>query len=199
MTEVEIKLRLPNKEAHSRVADTLKDAFRVTHLQENVFFDGTNKELSAVRAVLRIRFYNTDRKCVVTLKGKSVIVDGVGTASEEEEEIDPTLGRACVNDPSVLLTAPVPLLQSVKERFSPAGMVCLGGFHNVRTEYDWEGHMIELDETKYDWGTNYEVELETPEPDAVKPKLEAMLGAAGVEYKYSTVSKFANFRNKTLE
>ena len=58
---------------------------------------------------------------------------------------------------------------------------------------------LELDETQYDWGTLYELECETEEPDALKPKLEGLLRAHGVAFKYSTTSKFANFRNRTLE
>lgn len=34
------------------------------------------------RVTLRIRFYNNDEKCVVTVKGKSVLVDGIGRATE---------------------------------------------------------------------------------------------------------------------
>jgi hypothetical protein len=42
-----------------------------------------------------------------------------------------------------------------------AGLKCLGGFLNSRGVYSWEGHEIELDTTRYPWGTNYEVECET--------------------------------------
>lgn len=66
--QVEIKLRLPNKEAHDRVAHELRDSFRETHNQENFFFDGKNGELSKQRMVLRCRFYNHDKRAIVTLK-----------------------------------------------------------------------------------------------------------------------------------
>jgi hypothetical protein len=39
--------------------------------------------------------------------------------------------------------------------------VCLGGFENQRQEYAWQGHTLELDETRYEWGTLYELECET--------------------------------------
>lgn len=42
-----------------------------------------------------------------------------------------------------------------------SGLACLGGFENVRREYEWGGHLLELDETKYEWGTLYELECET--------------------------------------
>jgi uncharacterized protein YjbK len=37
-------------------------------LQENYFFDGPNKELNNRFVVLRLRFYDTDKKAVLTLK-----------------------------------------------------------------------------------------------------------------------------------
>lgn len=43
--EVEVKLRLPSADAHAKVAKLLEPNHEVTHLQENVFFDGTNGEL----------------------------------------------------------------------------------------------------------------------------------------------------------
>ena len=66
--EVEIKLRLPNKEAHDKVAQLLQSTHQATHHQENYFFDGTGSELSKERAVLRLRFYDTDKKARLTLK-----------------------------------------------------------------------------------------------------------------------------------
>ncbi len=65
---MEIKLRLPNKEAHDRVAHELRSGFRETHHQENYFFDGKNGELGKQRQVLRCRFYNHDKRAIVTLK-----------------------------------------------------------------------------------------------------------------------------------
>lgn len=40
-------------------------------------------------------------------------------------------------------------------------LVALGGFENVRRDYDFHGYKLELDETKYEWGTLYEIEIET--------------------------------------
>jgi uncharacterized protein YjbK len=46
----------------------LKDSFRETHQQENFFFDGVNGELSSQHVVLRCRFYNHNKRALVTLK-----------------------------------------------------------------------------------------------------------------------------------
>lgn len=143
-----MKLRLPSAEAHARVAELLKPSQEATFLQENIFFDGANQELSSNRVVLRIRFYNCDTKCVLTVKGRAVLVDGIGRATEEEEEIEPQQGRAYVDNPGLLSAAPIPVLASLRERLNCQSFVCLGGFKNVRKVFGWEGHKIELDETQ---------------------------------------------------
>ena len=40
-------------------------------------------------------------------------------------------------------------------------LICLGGFKNVRSDYDWAGFKLELDETQFEWGTVFEIEVET--------------------------------------
>lgn len=65
---MEIKLRLPNKEAHDTVADALKDSYIETHDQENFFFEGSEKELNKAKVSLRTRFYGVDKKCQITMK-----------------------------------------------------------------------------------------------------------------------------------
>lgn len=40
-------------------------------------------------------------------------------------------------------------------------LVSLGGFKNVRKDFDWEGFKLELDETQFEWGTVFEIEVET--------------------------------------
>lgn len=36
-------------------------------------------------------------------------------------------------------------------------------------------------------------------PEQLRAELEALLSGAGIAYSYSATSKFANFRNRTLE
>lgn len=66
--QVEVKIRLPDRAAHERVAQLLSSGIKAVHEQENFFFDGANKELNSQRAVLRLRFYNVDKKAVITVK-----------------------------------------------------------------------------------------------------------------------------------
>ena len=65
---MEVKIRLPDRAAHERVAQLLSSGIKAVHEQENFFFDGANKELNSQRAVLRLRFYNVDKKAVITVK-----------------------------------------------------------------------------------------------------------------------------------
>ena len=68
---MEIKLRLADRAAHARVAEALRPAFRETHHQENFFFDGARRELSSRRCVMRCRFYNTDKRALLTVKARA--------------------------------------------------------------------------------------------------------------------------------
>ncbi|CAI5960815.1 unnamed protein product [Closterium sp. NIES-65] len=192
--EVEVKLRLANKEAHARVAELLAANHRVTHQQENVFFDGANGELSRNRIVLRLRFYNSDSKCVVTVKGKTIMADGIGRSTEEEEEIEAAFGRACVADPSLVQSATTPLLSSLPARFSCPQFVCLGGFRNTRSVFEWRGNTIELDETQFAFGTQYEIECETSQPEQLKAELGDFLQEHNVPFNNSSSTKFGIFR-----
>ncbi|KAF5185266.1 Triphosphate tunel metalloenzyme [Thalictrum thalictroides] len=202
--EVEVKLRLPDSASHQKLSDLLYPFHIKTHLQENIFFDGTAGELSSKLAVLRLRFYNSDSRCVASLKAKAVLVNGVSRVEEDEEDIDPSIGRACVAEPWRLCSVDSSrILKRVRDEFGVGdkeggGFVCLGGFRNVRGVYDWKGLKLELDETQFDFGTCYEIECESSEPEQVKKLLEDFLNQNGVDYSYSTVSKFAIFRSGKL-
>lgn len=53
------------------------------------------------------------------------------------------------------------LLVLLCSKYDLGELVCLGGFDNTRQELSWQGFTLELDETKYPWGTLYELEAET--------------------------------------
>ncbi|KAH6819596.1 hypothetical protein C2S51_003199 [Perilla frutescens var. frutescens] len=195
--EVEVKLRLPSSAAHEQLSAVLSSYHRRTHLQENIFFDGPNAELSSNFAALRIRFYDLDTRCVLSLKSKPQISGGISRIEEQEEPIDPAFGRQCAAEPWRLLRIESSdIMRRVREEFDLGGkgLVCLGGFRNVRGVYEWNGLKLELDETLYSFGTSYEVECESSEPERAKGLIEGLLRSNGIDYRYSEVSKFAVFR-----
>ncbi|KAJ8562278.1 hypothetical protein K7X08_011569 [Anisodus acutangulus] len=150
--EVEVKLRLPDSTAHEKVLSLLSLYHTKTHNQRNTFFDGACGELSTRRAVLRLRFYENSEnvKCMMCLKGKATIIDGVSRVEEDEEELDPKIGYECVANPSKLMEAVCldysRVLQRAKEEFQVGeeGFIGLGGFKNVRNVFEWNGVELEL-------------------------------------------------------
>ncbi|KAJ1435498.1 CYTH-like domain superfamily [Sesbania bispinosa] len=198
--EVEIKLRLPDSATHQKLSNLLSPFHTKTLIQENIFFDGKNAELTSNLAVLRIRFYNLEN-CVLSLKAKPVISGGISRMEEHEEPFDPALGRACIAEPWRLLSVDSSeILKRVKDeyRVGDSGVVCLGGFRNVRAVHEWKGLKLELDESNYDFGTSYELECESADPERDKNLLEEFLKGNGINYSYSKVSKFAVFQSRKL-
>lgn len=136
---------------------------------------------------------------LILMQGKAVLKDGIGRATEVEEPVDPTKARTFLANPNALLQHDSKIIDDLKAQTGVQELVCLGGFKNTRNVYAWEGQVLELDETCYEWGTLYELECETSEPMALRDKLGAFLKDAGVQYSYSTTTKFANFIRRTLE
>ena len=62
---------------------------------------------------------------------------------------------------SLRMTRDLEVWQLDCRKYDVTELKSLGGFKNVRSDYDWEGFKLELDETKFDWGTVYEIEVET--------------------------------------
>ncbi|KAL3834283.1 hypothetical protein ACJIZ3_009019 [Penstemon smallii] len=195
--EVEVKLRLLSSAAHERLSTILSPHHRHTHLQQNLFFDTPNSDLSSNLAALRLRFYDLDTQCILSLKSKPQICAGISRIEEQEEPLDPTLGRQCAAEPWRLLEIESSeIMKRVRDEFNLGGkdLICLGGFRNVRAVYDWNGLKLELDETDYSFGTCYEIECECSEPERAKNLVETLLKRNGIEYECSKSNKFAIFR-----
>ncbi|KAK8991235.1 hypothetical protein V6N11_062254 [Hibiscus sabdariffa] len=181
--EVEVKLLLQDAAAHRQLTTVLSPFHSKTLHQENLFFDTPTNTLSSQLSVLRLRFLNKDARCIVSLKSKPTLVDGVSRVQEDEEELDPRSARACVEDPTRLAKIESRILKRVKEEFGvggDVGFVCLGGFENKRDVFDWNNLKLEVDETKYEFGTCYEIECESADPDGVKKLLEEFLKENGI-------------------
>ncbi|XP_007013619.2 PREDICTED: triphosphate tunel metalloenzyme 3 [Theobroma cacao] len=199
--EVEVKLRLRDAAAHRQLTTILSPFLSKTLHQQNLFFDTSTNTLSSQLSVLRLRFLNNDARCIVSLKSKPTLVDGVSRVEEDEEELDPCVARAYVEDPVRLGKIESRVLKRVKDEFGVGeemGLVCLGGFENKREVFDWKNLKLEVDETKYEFGICYEVECESGDPDGVKKLLEDFLKENGIGYSYSQMTKFAVFRSGKL-
>ena len=58
---------------------------------------------------------------------------------------------------------------------------------------------IELDETAFDFGTAYEMEIETAYPEKVKLEIEKFLREHEIEFSESKNNKYVNFRKGSLD
>lgn len=135
---------------------------------------------------------------MVSLKARAVLVDGISRVEEDEEELEEAVGRECVAQVGKLGLVESRVLKRVKEEFGVSEFVGLGGFENVRGVFEWKGLKLEVDETKYGFGTCYEIECESSDPEGVKKVLEEFLKENGIEYSNSEASKFAIFRSGKL-
>ncbi|XVF34536.1 hypothetical protein REPUB_Repub18cG0067400 [Reevesia pubescens] len=180
--EVEVKLCLQDTATHHQLTTILSPFQSKTLHQQNVFFNTPTNTFSSQLSVLRLHFLNNDTRCIVSLKSKPTLVDGVSRIEENEEELDPCVARACVEDPARLGKIESRILKRVKEEFGIGGEM---GF-------------LEVDETKYEFGICYEVECESADPDRVKTLLEEFLKDNGIDYSYSKMTKFAVFRSGEL-
>ncbi|XBI25420.1 hypothetical protein VPH35_050360 [Triticum aestivum] len=200
--EIEIKLRLLDAAAHRRLSSFLAPRLLRT--------DAPTRPLAAAAAATAaqrdVRLYGTDDRdpscAVLTLKRPPRIDAGVSRVEEVVEPLDPALALTCIDNPARLGTVDSPIVRLVSDEYGVGGdtapFVCLGGFRNTRGVYELEegegqGLVLELDETHFDFGTNYELECETAEPDQAKEVLERLLTVVGVPYEYSRSNKFACF------
>ncbi|KAL0340468.1 UNVERIFIED_CONTAM: Triphosphate tunnel metalloenzyme 3 [Sesamum radiatum] len=155
---------------------------------------GFRAELAAGRAPSPLPRGNPPAQMFFCLKAKAVLSNGVSRVEEDEEEVDPAIGKACFEDPQKLIDVDSRVLRRVKEEFGVKGFVGLGGFWNVRNVCEWNGVKLEVDEVKYDFGDMYEVECESIEPERIKGMIEEYFKENGIEYSDSVMSKFAIFR-----
>ena len=142
--EVEVKLRLPDAIAHRHVTTILTPFHVTTHRQENNFFDGASNELSSHRAILLLRFADTNPRCVVTLKAKAVVVDGVSRVEEDEEVLDAAIGRECLVEPA----NPRPTTTPKSANPSPRDMENRGERGEQKRKMKWREKKIGWNERK---------------------------------------------------
>ncbi|KAF8984648.1 hypothetical protein BGZ46_007354 [Entomortierella lignicola] len=190
--EIEIKIRLPTEADTARLEHALGGSPFVSEDQDNVFFEGVNKELIKNKLVFRIRIIEKsgkDRIAVVALKGNAVLVDGISKVEE------------IIENPNLIPEAAKThrLLKKIVERVPcNDGYTHMGRFKNVRHKYQWQEYVVEVDRTMYPHGTAYEVEIESTNPENAKARLTTLLQEHGISYGNSQRNKFENMLFGTL-
>ena len=160
---------------------------------------------TSVKGVLRLRILEQERKSFLTHKGSGSIGGAISRVQETEQEIDFADAQRILADPDALLHDPntqarYDIVDKIRALYpSMEHLKCLGGFDNLRREFTWENHKLELDHTSYEFGDLFEIEIETNEPELIKQKLCKLLQENNVDYAESAKSKFARFITKKLE
>ncbi|KAJ3255937.1 hypothetical protein HK103_005853 [Boothiomyces macroporosus] len=191
--EVELKYRLTKQEYDKCLAlfNSLSDCQLVdTEYQENYFYDNSNLELEKKRVNFRLRRINAkETKSVITIKGKGqnhvTLKDGVSRISEIEETIDNQVFDQMKNDPSSILNLKLDIVESLREELT-AFDLSLSGLE------------LEVDETEYDFGTAYEIEVEHADPETTRAQLEGLFNSHGITFSYSKRSKFGNLKAREI-
>ncbi|KAJ1569950.1 hypothetical protein HK096_008791 [Nowakowskiella sp. JEL0078] len=208
--EVEVKIRLPSKIHYEKVSSIFKEQLKAqwlaTELQENFFFDSEN-DLLRIESFDRIEeSKESKRKNFAALKGNAIIADGISRTEEFECEIDNMLTNMIINDPSKIASEEANrhlIIAELLKRFpsirsNSESLRILGSFKNTRERFEWDGLKVELDETKYDFGDAFEIEIECQEPEKVHAKLSNLLSNNNVEFCNSKRNKFANMLFRSI-
>ncbi|KAG0053405.1 hypothetical protein BGZ83_001171 [Gryganskiella cystojenkinii] len=202
--EIEIKIRLASEDETARLEAALGSPMLVEEDQENVFFDGRNRELIGNQLVFRIRVIQKSGQepvAVVALKGNAVLIDGIATVEEEEELIDVNLAKRIIDNPDLIVESASShdLLKKIVDRVScPDGYTHMGRFRNIRHKYKWLEYTVEVDRTMYPHGTAYEAEIESTDPELAKARFTALLNEQGIPFGYSQRNKFENMLMGTV-
>ncbi|KAF9387089.1 hypothetical protein CPB97_002965 [Podila verticillata] len=196
--EVEIKIRLFSEADMAKLELALASSLIRTEDQDNVFFDGVNKELIKQQLVFRIRIIHStglEPKAVVALKGNAVLVDGIAHVEEEEQLIDVDIASQIIENPNLIPEAAQNhlLLKKIVDRVPcPEGYTHMGRFRNLRHKYQWNEYEVELDRTMYPHGTAYEAEIESLDPVLAKDRLVSLLQESNIPFGNSQRNKFEN-------
>ncbi|KAG0300916.1 hypothetical protein BGZ97_003021 [Linnemannia gamsii] len=202
--EIEIKIRLASEEHTARLEQALGGSPVSVEDQDNVFFDGVNKELIKNKLVFRIRVIEKSGKepvAIVALKGNAVLIDGIASVEEEEEAIEIDLARRIIDNPGLIPEAANShrLLKKIVDRVPCSeGYSHMGRFKNVRHKYRWDEYLVEIDRTSYPHGIAYEVEIESTDPEKAKARLTALLQEHDIPFGNSQQNKFENMLLGTL-
>ncbi|KAF9931318.1 hypothetical protein FBU30_010457 [Linnemannia zychae] len=196
--EIEIKIRLASEEHTARLEKALGGTPISSENQDNVFFDGVNKELISNKLVFRIRLIEKSGKepiAIVALKGNALLVNGIAHVEEEEEAIDIEVARRIIENPNLIPEAAQShrLLKKIVERVPcKEGYTHMGRFKNVRHKYQWQEYLVEVDRTSFSHGTAYEVEIESTDPEKAKARFTALLQEHDIPFGNSQRNKFEN-------
>lgn len=211
-TEIELKLVLPDADAHDRLRLAL-DALATPSIaaQVNYYLDTVQLDLRQQKAMVRVRVQ--DGVATVTVKTRARLEGGVSQAAEWERVLQPEAAAAWLQSPpSRIRAAALGLADGLlaPPLADDADLHVLGALANTRRTYavtladlgTTEGCampaetalQLELDHSRYSAGRErFELELEHPEAGLLASAVTDFLAGLGIDAEPATESKYAQF------
>lgn len=191
-TETELKYRLEGVEAFRRICEKLGPPAEEWE-QVNHYYQSADGRIPGKRGVIRIR--SEKGQAVFTVKLEGILERGVARSMEFEF---PWRGdsRQFPPSPESLWGAGHPGMEALAaecgHRFP---LVRVGEMINRRKVFPFSGDLLlEIDASRYpDGETDYEVELETADPERDRILLLRVLDEAGVHSTQQTETKYQRF------
>ena len=189
--EIELKFRLEGRVQYEELCRKMGDPVDRCN-QINHYFRSADGKIPGEEGVIRIRL-ERDR-AVLTVK-LGVLTNGLARAQEYEE---PWSGPPEEMPPpsDVLWRSGHRGLRTLEERFGKRfPLVWLGSMVNERKLYrSVEGLGMEVDASRYpDGEEDYEIEVETEDPERDREILEALLRDLGIRFVPQTATKYQRF------
>lgn len=196
--ELELKWALTAAE-HARVTGLLTDTYGRPHLlaQHNCFFDSADRRLRQLRMNVRIRQEN--QRFILTCKHQATLTqtaDGLSSHQEWEDELPPGL-IAGMSQPDATWSAALPLPAPIRQALVGGSLQALGGFHNQRLEWQTRrgpaSEVLCLDDTTFGERHDYELEIETNDPQASAAHWRTVFAGWQVPVVVQPLTKFARY------
>lgn len=192
--EREIKLAIADRRSYDRLCSEL-EGFEKEIEQINYYLDGPGLRLGRHNTMLRVRTRADRDGGVLTLKRGTTIRDGYFDSSEEEVSLSPREVGALLERPARIerLGPEAAALFEIAAGKRPAPpLEVVGELRNIRRNYRLpEGVFVELDRLCFGEGEEeYEVEVETDDPDGVREILGRIFARIEVSATPRSETKF---------
>jgi len=190
--ETELKYRLDGRASYERLCRELgapeSDARQVNH-----YFQSPDGRVPGDRGVIRIRV--EAGRAVFTVKLGAPMREGLASSAEYEEPWNGPPGEI-PSAPERLWGQGLRGMDALEKAFGGRfPLVWAGSMENRRRTYRTCGGLcLEVDASRYSSGAeDFEVEVETDDPDRDRPLLESLLAGLGLRVEPQPETKYQRF------
>lgn len=189
--EKELKIKIDSERNFALLLDKLGTPDSIQR-QTNYYFDSSSRKLWHERVMLRLRTF--DGKAVLTIKGGANIQQGYFQCDETEEELLLPNKETLSSDKLFLLQTAKSFLVKYLPQFDSIDLLLQGSMSNTRHIYAKGEELWEIDHTIFSGGReDFEIEVETLEPERVERELRQIFAQLGIAFEYQTKTKYRRF------